>query len=85
MENPLTKHCRSAGETYTQHLMFAAGCGAKMVLGGLACIIHGLLPVCFSRTGSRTIFILYWRLKTGTRTRKGEMRYEKEMAVAQRV
>lgn len=66
MENPFTQHCRQAGETYTRHLVFAVGFGTKMVLGGLACIIHGLFPACFSRTGSITVFLLYWRLKTRT-------------------
>jgi hypothetical protein len=67
MENPFTKHCRAIGESYTQHLAFAVGCGTKMVLGGLACIVHGLLPFGFARTGSQTVFALYERLNSGAR------------------
>ncbi len=67
MENPFTKHCRSVGETYTQHLAFAVRCGMKMGLGGLACMIHGVFPFCFTTTGSRTVFALYERFTAGAR------------------
>jgi len=67
MENPFTQHCRSVGETYMQHFMFATTFGAQMVLGGLACIVHALLPFCFLRTGSTTVLKLYERITTGAR------------------
>ena len=67
MENPFTKHCRGVGETYPRHLAFAVGCGMRMVLGGLASVIHGLLPFLFQRTGSRTVFALYERMGGGGR------------------
>ena len=67
MENLFTKHCHSVGETYPRHLMFAVGCGMKMILGGLACIVHGLFPFSFARTGSRTVSALHEQLNTGAR------------------
>lgn len=67
MENPLTKHCHSVGETHPQHLMFAVGCGPKMVLGGLACVVHGLFPFGFARTGSRTASAFDEQSNTGAR------------------
>ncbi len=67
MENPFTQHCRSVGETYGQHFMFATSFGAKMVLSGLACIIHAALPFCFLRTGSTTVLRLHERITTGAR------------------
>jgi hypothetical protein len=58
----LTEHPASVGETYAQHLATASGFGTRMVLGGLACLVHGLLPFLFTRTGSTTIGILHERM-----------------------
>ena len=51
--NPFTAHPASVGETYTQHLRFALRFGVKMTAGGLAAIVHSLLPFCFETTASR--------------------------------
>ena len=51
--NPFTDHPRSVGESYFQHLRFALRFGAKMTAGGLAAIVHSLLPFCFETTASR--------------------------------
>ncbi len=51
--NIFTKHPKSIGETYLQHLYFASIFGAKMVAGGLACMIHAIFPFVFQNTGSR--------------------------------
>ncbi len=67
MNNPFTEHCRSVGETYGQHFMFATSFGAQMVFGGMACIVHAVLPFCFLRTGSTTVLKLYERIGTGAR------------------
>lgn len=58
-------HPASVGETYAEHLRHAAGFGARMVLGGLACIVHGLLPFVFVRTGSTQIRTLHDHMVTG--------------------
>lgn len=50
-----TEHPASVGETYGEHLMMASGFGIRMVLGGIACLIHGLLPFLFVKTGSAQI------------------------------
>jgi hypothetical protein len=62
-----TSHPASVGETYGEHLTFAARVGGRMMLGGLACMLHGLLPFLFTRTGSRTILALHGRISTGAR------------------
>lgn len=51
--NPFTAHPHSLGETYPQHLRFAMRFGTKMALGGMAAIVHSLLPFCFVTTASR--------------------------------
>jgi len=53
MRNPFTAHPREVGETYLEHSLFACRYGAKMTLGGLAALIHGVLPFLFTATGSR--------------------------------
>ena len=60
-------HPAAVGETYGQHLGFATGVGARMVLAGLACMVHGLFPFLFERTGSRTILALHARVTAGQR------------------
>jgi uncharacterized protein DUF6356 len=53
MRNPFTAHPREVGETYLEHGVFACRYGAKMTLGGIAALVHGLLPFLFKTTGSR--------------------------------
>ena len=48
-------HLAETGETYLDHLRFAAGVGLMLVAAGLACIIHGLLPALCTKTASRTV------------------------------
>jgi hypothetical protein len=57
-----TDHPSSVNETYFEHLAMAFGFGGRMLLGGLACLAHGLLPwLCTSR-GSDTIRSLHHRM-----------------------
>lgn len=57
-----TEHPASVGETYWEHMRSAAGFGASMLTGGVACLIHGLLPFLFLRTGSTTVSRLHQRM-----------------------
>ena len=54
-----TQHPASVGESYGEHLAVAASFGLRMILGGLACLIHALLPFLFVRTGSVQISALH--------------------------
>ena len=49
------EHLREVGETYPQHLRKATGFGTAMLAGGIACLLHGLLPFLFVKTGSDCI------------------------------
>ena len=40
------------GETYWQHLRFAARFGGKMCAGGLAAVTHAVCPFWFTTTAS---------------------------------
>lgn len=50
-----------------QHFFVATGVGTTMILGGIACFLHGFFPFAFKTTGSRTIRALYERLSHGAR------------------
>jgi Family of unknown function (DUF6356) len=52
-------HPASVGETYFEHMAVAFGFGFKMLGGASACIIHGIVPCLFERTGSRAILRLH--------------------------
>jgi hypothetical protein len=62
-----TEHPSTVGESYGEHLVTAAGFGARMLVAGSACMIHALLPFLFQKNGSRTIAELNIRMVTGRR------------------
>ena len=57
-----TAHPRDVGETYGEHFGVAMSFSAAMILGGLACAVHAVLPFLFTRTGSQTIRRLHDRM-----------------------
>ena len=57
-----SEHPASVGETYSEHLLHASGFGLRMILGGMACVLHGLLPFLFVRTGSSQITLLHHKM-----------------------
>lgn len=67
LKSLFSEHPKSVNETYLEHLMFAMGFGLRMLVGGLACILHGLLPFLFERTGSKCICDLHHRLNVSGR------------------
>jgi len=64
-----TEHPASVDETYGEHLVMASSFGLKMIGAGLACLVHGLLPFLFVKTGSAAIGELHGRMVTN-RNRK---------------
>lgn len=56
------EHPASVGETYGEHFRHATGFGIRMVLGGIACTVHGFLPFLFVKTGSKQISTLHDRM-----------------------
>ena len=67
LKSLFSEHPKSVNETYLEHLMFATGIGLRMLVGGIACIMHGLLPFLFERTGSKCISDLHQRLDVSGR------------------
>ena len=63
-ERLFIEHPRSIGETYLEHQQHALGFGVELVLAGIACILHALVPAIFVTTGSRAVTRLYGRMVT---------------------
>ena len=59
LQKLFVEHPESVGETYIEHLQVAARFGVTMLMGGLACLVHALVPGLFVRTGSNTITRLH--------------------------
>lgn len=59
-----TKHPSEVGETYSEHFVVAGSFGIAMLRGGLACLIHAVLPFACTTTGSRTVRTLHDRMIT---------------------
>jgi Family of unknown function (DUF6356) len=62
-----TEHPASVGESYGEHLGRATGFGLRMVFAGIACLVHGVLPFLFQRTGSHAIAELNDRMVVNRR------------------
>lgn len=56
------EHPRAVGETYLAHQRTAFGFGLSLIAAGLACMVHGLIPAMFLRTGSDTVSKLHHRM-----------------------
>jgi hypothetical protein len=58
-----TRHPRSVDETYGQHMAMAWSFAVPMLLGGLACFVHGIFPFLFEKTGSQCVKQLFERMR----------------------
>ena len=81
MIRAFTEHPASVGESYFEHLLRALGFGVRMVFAGLACLVHGVLPFLFVRTGSRTIAELNDRMVINRRGRLEQIPGEKRLSL----
>ncbi len=59
-----TEHPQSVGETYFEHFTVATSFGVPMILAGFACLLHGIFPFLFEKTGSNIVKNLYDRMVT---------------------
>ena len=63
-----TEHPASVGESYWAHLFRATWFGSRMLLAGVACLVHAIFPFLFVKTGSNAIAELHTAMVTGRRT-----------------
>jgi uncharacterized protein DUF6356 len=52
-------HPKSLGMTWASHGWGAVAIGGRMIGGGLACIVHAIVPGWFTETAGRTIMGLH--------------------------
>jgi hypothetical protein len=52
------EHLRDAGESYVQHLCFAALVATLLLAAAIACLIHALVPAFCRRSASRIVGLL---------------------------
>ena len=55
MLQAFTRHPSTVGESYGGHLLQAWRFSLVLLGAGLACLVHGLVPCMFERTGSRCV------------------------------
>ena len=55
LDKLLMAHPRDIGETYGEHAGHAVYIGLRMLGGGLACLVHAVLPGLFVRTASEAV------------------------------
>lgn len=48
-------HPQSVDETYWQHMQFAAGFSYKLLLAGMAAMVHAIFPFLFEKTASTIV------------------------------
>ena len=63
----LKRHPAEQGETYGEHFRVAVSVGGPMVLAGLACLVHAILPFWFKTTASRILVVLTDRVRRVSR------------------
>lgn len=50
-----TQHLHDIDESYSQHAGHAFYIGLRLIVSGIACLVHGLLPGLFMKTASNTL------------------------------
>jgi hypothetical protein len=70
-----TEHPAAVGESYFGHLLAASSFGSRMVVAGIACMVHALLPFLFVDTGSRAVAELHEHLTARRNPAKAPSRH----------
>ena len=53
------EHLKEVNETYFQHMTIAFKIGFTMLVTGIFCLMHALIPGLFKKTGSNQIAKIY--------------------------
>lgn len=59
VDNLFTEHPRSLGMSWAGHAAGAVKIGGQLIGAGLACMVHAIVPGCFTETAGRTITGMY--------------------------
>ena len=64
-------HPASVDETYTEHLAAAGGFALRLLVAGLVCSVHAILPFLFEKTASIIVEGLHDRMVANRRRLRG--------------
>ena len=53
------RHPQSVGESYGEHAVFAGRFGCKLLLAGMAALVHAILPFASEKTASKMVISLH--------------------------
>lgn len=67
LKSLFTDHPASVGESYFEHMVVATGFSLRLLAGGLACLVHAVLPFLFVKTGSALIGEMHEQMVTHRR------------------
>ncbi len=56
-------HPRSLGMSWAGHAIGAIRIGAQLVVAGLACLVHAIVPGVFTETAGRTVTDMYGHMQ----------------------
>ena len=59
MFNESKKHLKNIDESYIQHLIFALNISIRLLIAGVQCFLHALVPGIFEKSGSNAVRTLY--------------------------
>ena len=65
------EHPATVGESYVEHMGVAFSFGGSMLVAGMACLLHGLVPALFETTGSEAIRTLHDRMVVNRNRKAG--------------
>ena len=64
VERVFTEHPKETGETYLEHLWFAAKMSMRFMYLSVVILLHGLFPFIYTRTASSHIIQMHEIIKT---------------------
>lgn len=67
-----TEHPASVGESYGEHFRVASHFSKELLVAGLACAVHAILPNFFRTTGSSKVRQLHSEMTQGMRSQLEE-------------
>jgi hypothetical protein len=62
MKSLFAEHPNSVGESYLMHMLQAGRFAGRLLLAGIVCLIHAVLPFLFEKSASGAIAELYDRM-----------------------
>ena len=74
-----TEHPASAGESYGEHFRVASHFSKEMLIAGIACAVHAIVPNLFTTTGSSKVRQLHSEMTEGMR---GQVQHDPEIDAA---